>query len=177
MKGLDGMRKIMVPLLALSLALNFGSSAAAGSVTDIGDGHRQEIIVSAEYKESAETDIIYNADISWSGIDSFVYTASGKEWQPGTHSYIETEEGTWSGEAVFSVVNHSNAGMQVDFSFDSDLVTGSLTVESGTLDAAAENSSQEAADSVVAVLTITSGRITENTDALGFITITLSAAE
>lgn len=170
------MRKLMAVVFALMLIFHTGAITFADSILAEGDLQQIHVPISATYKANEEVKPVFSADIVWGGIDSFVFNDSPKTWQPGFHSYTESSPGAWSGEAIFFVANHSNFDLKVDFSFHSSLVAGELTVQTDILHAAVEGTAQDAADSVETLLTITSGKILENTASVGTLTVTLGAA-
>lgn len=101
------------------------------------------IPVNGEFAGDEEQEQVICVDIEWGSMD-FVYTPY-EEWNPVTHTYepVEGNEGTWAlaegKNNGVRVVNHSNADVDVSFSFydSQDLgITGAFTPDpEGTEDA------------------------------------------
>lgn len=182
-------KKVLAVVLALvmALALSVTAFAAAGE----NNGKKPEdaptkIDVTGAYSGEGTPADVYSVDISWGSMEFTYKTTGDKTWNPETHEYNVTEGDGWvveDGADVVTVVNHSNAAVQVAFSFEKDNepykgpYTGSMTNESETLDPAVENTDPDTAPSTTSKLQLT-GKLnavqTESTK-LGQITVSLSA--
>ncbi|MCL2487959.1 MAG: hypothetical protein FWE80_04680, partial [Oscillospiraceae bacterium] len=119
----------------------------------------KDIDVTAKYEGAITTPMVYSVDLSWGAME-FTYNASGtKDWQPGSHSYIENlTTSSWSASGnTITVTNHSNAAVDADFAYSSEsgyaAVTGSFNRDSFTLPTA-EGTAFSAAPNNSATLTL-----------------------
>lgn len=136
--------------------------------------------VKAKYVAGEESDIVYSVDVEWGAME-FTYTAASEgTWDPDTHTYKDIVDAKWTenGNTV-KVTNHSNAPVDVDFSYSKatgfEDLTGLLSVTSDTLDAGVEND-YDNADSVTSALTL-SGDLASTATTLtkvGTVTVTLT---
>ena len=116
-------------LLAVSAALLVsGTMASAQTIDSVPNSH--SIPVQARYQCLAPSATVYSVDVEWEELQ-FTYTHTGtKTWNPQTHQYHLEASGQWSSKGnQFTVTNHSNASVQVNFDFDSqdNHVTGSFS--------------------------------------------------
>lgn len=116
-------------LLAVSAALLVsGTLASAQTIDSVPNSH--SIPVQARYQCLAPSATVYSVDVEWEELQ-FTYTHTGtKTWNPQTHQYHLEASGQWSSKGnQFTVTNHSNASVQVNFDFDSqdNHVTGSFS--------------------------------------------------
>lgn len=131
------MKKAISMILALVLVLSMSITAFAAEVPD---GGTQSI--TATYSE-VESTIVYKVDISWGGM-VFNYN-SGMEnvWNPDTLKFetVQKDEASWApaaqGGDTVTVINHSNAGVDIDITYtkaengvDGTLENGSFTLGS-----------------------------------------------
>ena len=160
--------------------------SATATVYAAGNSGNSTINVAGEYF-SASTGEVVSVDVGWEEM-SFKYTEGGKQWDPGTHSYIGGENGGWSdNKPGITMTNHSNVDVVAELSFTpSTSVTGTFYSKSGDtytalsadeqgaiLSAAAEGSEQSAADAKTFYFGISGGAITKNAT-LGTITVSIS---
>lgn len=160
--------------------------------------YQKDVTVYGTYEGEEDAASVICVDIEWGSMD-FVYTPV-EEWNPVTHTYepVEGIEGTWAlaegKNNGVRVVNHSNADVDVSFSFNDsqdlgitgvfttdsegtgDVVTG-FTLLSADLEFAAGN--YEAADNNAVFLQIIGGAIpADMTDqrVIGHITVTVAVS-
>lgn len=180
-------KKVLAVVLALVMALALSVTAFAGE----NNGTKPEngptkIDVTGAYSGEGTPIDVYSVDISWGSMEFTYKTTGEKTWNPETHEYNVNEGDGWvfeDGADVVTVVNHSNAAVKVDFSFEKDNepykgpYTGTMSNESETLDPAVENTALETAPSTTSKLQL-NGKLnavqTESTK-LGQITVSLSA--
>ena len=154
------------------------------SYTDMNGGKTQTITPSGDVG-SVDTSVeVVSVDLSWQAME-FTYTPSSKgTWNPNTHSYDGGTEASWSSTSnQITVTNHSNVGITTSFAFQSEealSLRGEFRNESNqtvtTVDLeSAENPNGGAGNAVTKTVTfhITSGSISEKTDSLGTITVTI----
>lgn len=185
------MKSTKVLMVSAVLALTVGCAgtafAASGSSTLSTSDGKQDVPVTGKYMGD-EPGTVYSVDVVWDDM-TFTYTTTGtSEWQPDTHTYtINGGAGTWAAagggtSAGITATNHSNAGVNVAFSFakNADTVgnfTGLLDTPSKQLAAGVENK-PEAAESVTSELSFTGTLGAENITAtdgnLGTLTVQLS---
>ena len=176
----------MKRLLSILLVSVLVFSATATVYAAENSGGSSTINVAGEYF-SASTGEVVSVDVGWEEM-SFKYTEGGKQWDPGTHSYIGGENGGWSdNKPGITMTNHSNVDVVAELSFaPAASVTGTFYSKSGDtytalsadeqgaiLSAAAEGSEQSAADAKTFYFGISGGAITKNAT-LGTITVSIS---
>lgn len=180
-------KKVLAVVLALVMALALSVTAFAGE----NNGKKPEdaptkIDVTGAYSGEGTPADVYSVDISWGSMEFTYKTTGEKTWNPENHQYNLTEGDGWEcadGADVVTVVNHSNAPVTVDFSFEKEAepykgpYTGTMSNESETLDPAVENTDPDTAPSTTSTLQL-SGKLnavqTVSTK-LGQITVSLSA--
>ena len=182
-------KKVLAVVLALVMALALSVTAFATAGENKGrklEDAPTKIDVTGAYSGEGTPIDVYSVDISWGSMEFTYQTTGDKTWDPTKHEYNFTEGDGWvfeDGADVVTVVNHSNAAVKVDFSFEKDNepykgpYTGTMSNESETLDPAVENTALETAPSTTSKLQLT-GKLnavqTESTK-LGQITVSLSA--
>lgn len=182
-------KKVLAVVLALVMALALSVTAFAAAGENKGtkpENTPTKIDVTGAYSGEGTPADVYSVDISWGSMEFTYKTTGDKIWDPTTHKYNVDESDGWvveDGADVVTVVNHSNAAVKVDFSFEKDNesykgpYTGSMTNPTTTLDPAVENTDLETAPSTTSKLQLT-GKLnavqTESTK-LGQITVSLSA--
>lgn len=173
------MKKVLVGLMALVMALSMSVTAFAdNSATGMGTGSKT-IDVTATYKP-ATTETVYNVDIKWDAM-SFTYTESGsKTWNANTHTYSDSNvSGAWDKtEAKITVTNHSDVPVNVAITYASatdsgikgTITNGTATLRAGTV------GKPENADKLTAVFKIsgTPNDTVTTATKIGTITIKLS---
>lgn len=173
----------LVMVMALTLGLSTAVFAEAGNNTHTAMDN-ETIGVNGQYS-GAEDDTVYSVKIEW-GEMKFTYQTTGeKTWDPATHTYNVSDEDKWvaSGNEV-KVTNHSNAAVNVAFSFAKNTetykgeYTGKMSVDAQLLASGVENKPEEAAN-VTSALTLegTLNHVERELVKLGEITVALTAAE
>lgn len=169
------MKKLTSLALALALTASLGLSAQADSAKPA----PQSTAVKAQYVDTSTTATVYSVDVSWGAME-FTFTKSGdKTWNADTHTYTDNTRTAWTATGnTVTVTNHSNADVDVAFSFTAQeayrAVTGSFSTASKTLKAGAEGKPNEA-DKVISTLTLR-GDLPETVKSLttiGTVTVTI----
>ncbi len=112
------MKKVITVLLSLTLLCTGITVFAENKETVTTSEGSANFDVNATYGETVATK--YSVDITWGSME-FTYNVSGKEWDPVSHTY-NNPQGTWSPSTAtnsnkITVTNHSNAEVNVSFSF------------------------------------------------------------
>ncbi len=173
----------------------------SGKITSTEENYNNyKIPVTATYTQGASADTTYYVEITW-GSMVFTYKEPDKEWDPVTHKEKDaTGSGGWTcteGADEVTVKNHSNVNVKVQFNFKS--VVNHYTAGSGdgftiiktlnnedesisednsiVLDSAVDKNEDEPATVVVALKL--SGELISDPrlDAIGHITVTVSAVQ
>ena len=116
------MKRILATTLAIMLMATSSVSALAVDLTDspaTNNGAGDYAIgVNGTYAAGTPAQDVISVDIAW-GSMNFTYTdGSAGTWNPETHAYEGATQGTWSTDkAGITVTNHSNVGIDADFSF------------------------------------------------------------
>lgn len=169
-------KKVLFTLMAAMLVTAAVPVFAAENTTGKGE---QSIEVQGKYQDRTTSDTVYSVDISWEQME-FTYAESGtKTWNPKDHTYVDHTTAGWEANGnKISVINHSNADVNVAFDFsavkDFAGVEGTFDVTSRTLKAGVLNE-YENADRVDSVLSLTGSlekNVTEFTK-VGEVTITI----
>lgn len=172
------MKKFLSVIAALSVmsALTIGVSAADSTISQ----GEQSIDVQAKFNDGVTTETVYSVDVSWGAME-FTYSESGSmTWNPDDHTYTDTTVANWTAEGnTVTVINHSNADVDVSFEFGAlseyENVTGSFDVSSKTLKAGVVNE-YDSADKVTSTLTL-SGEMEKSAKEftkVGTVTITIA---
>lgn len=178
------MRKLFTSFLALALASSISAAAFAtttNSDTNTGSGSTN-INVSGVYKP-ASTPII-SVDITWDNME-FTYLNEGS-WNPTTHSSTGKATWSWNGATEeqnapkITLTNHSNTDVKVSFDFSSDVegLVGSFNrvdPNNSLYIPTASNRKPENAPDDFTYFSITDGKISQDYDTLGTITVTVSS--
>ena len=107
---------------ALICVMTIPAFAEAGGTSFDSQTKTTSFDVTGTYEPGGSAATVYSVDISWGSMD-FKYTdASEGTWDPKSHSYSGGSGGKWScdeGANVITVKNHSNAGVAVNFTYQS----------------------------------------------------------
>ena len=187
------MKKLFTMLITLGLIINFGNyiyadnsimESTPGS-SEVGTSlpENQQLGVFGAYA-GATPATRYSLELKWDEL-YFRYEVNGeKEWDPNTHTYTISNEERWNpSSSKVTVTNHSNADVNVSFSFAKNEsitgnYTGNMSVSSKRLAAGVENKVDEA-DSIDSSLTLSGALGVEqyNPEIIGTITVSLSPVE
>ena len=174
------MKKILSLIMALVLVMSLSVTAfaAEGSDDDNKAGDTATITVSGKYSSGDSAAEVVSVDIAWGAME-FTYKAAGEYWDAASHTTKTNDNATWSANGnTITVKNHSNVGVTASFEFSPATgtnVTGQFSVNSVSLDRAAEGSALDSQQTSV-TFTITGGSISADTDNLGTITVTIAKA-
>lgn len=176
-------KKVFAAILALALAMGFGTTAFAEENTHTTIPGTETIGVKGSYEGTGNLTDRYSVKIEW-GEMTFTYNTTGdRTWDPETHTYSVTDTDGWNAAGnTVTVTNHSNLRVDVAFSFTKADVngtyTGTMSVTSQQLAAGVENKPDEA-DSVQSTLTLdgTLNALQTTSTKLGDITVSLTAVE
>ena len=148
------------------------------------------INVSGTVGNAEPVEEVISVNISWGAME-FIYTPTGTgTWDPNTHTYGDGAEAGWTpgdGSNSITVTNHSNVDITAEFDFDAAIeqIEGQFRDENGgaitdiSLDSADQQLDQSGAGvptTQTVTFHITEGDISEATDSLGTITVTISKA-
>lgn len=188
-------KTIAIILAALMLTtLSLPAFAATDLSTNPAKGNPAgdySINVAGKFTASGAADTVISADIKWNNM-SFTYTAgSTGTWNPDTHAYDNSTNGSWStGKADITVTNHSNSAIDATVAFTSAVegVVGTFYKdENGAAASTAATEADKTLKLATAVGTmhdnapeqkiwfgIGGAAITQDTDSLGSLTITIA---
>lgn len=116
------MKKLFATTLAIMLMATSSVSALAVDLTDSPAANNPAgdyaINVDGTYIAGTAAQDVISVDIAWDTM-SFAYTdGDAGTWNPETHAYTGATQGAWSTDkAGITVTNHSNVGIDADFSF------------------------------------------------------------
>lgn len=148
------MKKITAFILTLTLGTAMNVTVFADTV---GTGDK-DIDVMGRYQDNTNNPTVYSVDVTWGAME-FTYTESGAmTWNPEDHTYSDNTSAVWTANGnTVTVTNHSNADVDVSFSFAAlsafESVSGSFDIPSDKLAAGIEGS-YDTADEVTASLTL-----------------------
>lgn len=179
------MKKLCALFLAVMLIAALTIPVFAEETVDTnGGGANIYVNGVVQYTGSSETQTI-SVDLKWSDMVFYYTEGYSYGWDPETHQYAITEEGSWGSEkGIITVTNHSNTDVTATLSFEAHVptVTGAFTETSGTendnvleLASAVEVAVEDAATASAEFGL--SGSISESADDLGAITVRIEAAE
>lgn len=141
------LRKAMVLLLALILALSVSAGALAASETGLrGEQNKVTVVVKGA---SGAPAVVYHVVIAWDALTfTYDYGQTAQVWDTTNHQY-QTTTGTpgWDKTtANITVTNHSNAAVNYAASFASSGSTPAVTVDGVTATLGTPSGSVETAD-------------------------------
>lgn len=151
---------------ALVATLSTAAFAAAADDADI----KKDIGVNAKYVEDIKTSKTISADVVWGEME-FTYSVNGtKTWNAKTHEYDIDTKGEWSAKGNdISVTNHSNAAIDVDFTYqpldEYSVVKGTFTNDEFTIPTAEGKAVNDESLTVSTALTL-SGELSSDVTAL-----------
>lgn len=142
------LRKAMVLLLALILALSVSAGALAASGTGLrGEQNNVTVVVKGV---SGTPAVVYHVVIAWDALTfTYDFGEQSSVWDTTNHQYQTTTTGTagWDKTtANITVTNHSNAAVNYAASFASSGSTPAVTVDGVTATLGTPSGSVETAD-------------------------------
>jgi len=173
------MKKYISLIVALLMIMSM--SVAVFAANDVTNGGTDTAEVKGNYK-GTPVSTVYSVDISWSGLD-FTYNDAYKgEWQPNSHTYINSTEAGWAeSNGKITITNHSNTDITATpvYNASTNYETASMIFNSDALAVnSADNGVNGAAGSAVSgTITVTpNGSLPEGTTnaVIGTITITIN---
>ena len=162
------MKKTISIVMALALVATL-STAAFAAVADDAD-IKKDIGVNAKYVEDIKTSKTISADVVWGEME-FTYSVNGtKTWNAKTHEYDIDTKCEWSAKGNdISVTNHSNAAIDVDFTYqpldEYSVVKGTFTNDEFTIPTAEGKAVNDESLTVSTALTL-SGELSSDVTAL-----------
>lgn len=165
------MKKVFSLVLVLAMAMSFSATAFAVTTDSTAT-----IDISATYKSDIVVDDVISVDISW-GSMGFEYTdSSAGVWNPATHEYESTSEGSWTSEGnEIALANHSNVGVKAVFEYTKAIETVTGTFSKGELTlATAVGTAREEAPSETVSLTLGGTLTAETAGKVGTVTVSIS---
>ena len=135
-------------------------SSETTTITDSDGSASKDVYVSYDGNVSSET--VYSVDVIWTDL-SFTYSEGTTMWDPEKHEYVtspEASNGGWTdSEGEITVINHSNASISIDISFErvsdlTDEVVIDITEPQFTLESAV-NSTFNTAPSKTTTIKVT----------------------
>lgn len=202
-KSFTAIKHTTASFLAFALAASTSIAAFATSTNDGSNPTNIPIIGSYNADTTPynadTTPYVVSVDIKWESME-FTYSDGNKgTWDPTTHTYTGSTQGSWSwnnqtetqNAPAITVINHSNTGVNVAFSFNSsveglagsfrkydeaannfiDLPNNTLTLVS------AEGTSFENAPQEKTYFSVDGAGITTTNTELGNITVTVTTGE
>ena len=131
------MKKLCTLFLAIMMIATLALPVFAEESVDANGGSANVNVNGVvQYTGSSETQTI-SVDLKWSDMVFYYTEGHSYGWDPETHQYAITEEGSWGSEkGIITVTNHSNTEVNATLSFESgvDTVSGAFTEGSGTMD-------------------------------------------
>lgn len=163
-------------VLTVSTAFLISSMAVSAQTLDT-IPNSVSVPVQANYQCLQPSETVYSVDVQWEEM-KFTYTHTGnKTWNPETHQYELEMDGFWSTEGSgFTVTNHSNADVNVDFDFTSqiDTISGSFSQPALSLPTAENRPVQDPELTGVSALTLSGFYLgTESFSEIGSVTVTI----
>jgi hypothetical protein len=179
-------KKLISGAMALVLLASLPMTSLAADNATLGENGSQNIDVHGTY-DKGTTKTVYSVEVSWGSMEFTYSEGSLGTWQPGDHTYSGAAGASWSCEAdanKVTVVNHSNAAVTAQLSFDPqgsgvtgdffDATTGGAVISGSqlVLPSAVDKPLNDATLSASAWLRITSGAISSN-GTIGTVTVQL----
>ena len=162
------MKKTISIIMALALAATLSTVVFAAEADD--GNLKKNISVKAKYVEDIKASKTIQADVIWGKME-FTYSVNGtKTWNAKTHEYDIDTKGEWSAKGNdISVTNHSNAAIDVDFTYqpldEYSVVKGTFTNDEFTIPTAEGKAVNDESLTVSTALTL-SGELSSDVTAL-----------
>ena len=140
-------------------------------------GGSASVNITVNYLGTSNLNTVYSVDVIWDDI-SFTYDAGSMQWDPEAHDYVSEErEAGWSdASGKITVINHSNADVNIDVTFDkSNIVNGnadlSIATPSFTLNSAVGTAVADAPKNSTEIYVV---GVPERNGPIGKLTVTVS---
>lgn len=175
------MKKTISIIMALALAAILSTAAFAAEADD--GNIKKNIRVKAKYVEDIKASKTIRADVVWGEME-FTYSVNGtKTWNAKTHEYDIDTKCEWSAKGNdISVTNHSNAAIDVDFTYqpldEYSVVKGEFTYDEVTIPTAENKAVDDEILTISTDLTLSGGLSSDVTDLtkVGNVAVTIAEA-
>ena len=175
------MKKTISIIMALALAAILSTAAFAAEADD--GNIKKNIRVKAKYVEDIKASKTIHADVVWGEME-FTYSVNGtKTWNAKTHEYDIDTKCEWSAKGNdISVTNHSNAAIDVDFTYqpldEYSVVKGEFTYDEVTIPTAENKAVDDEILTISTDLTLSGGLSSDVTDLtkVGNVAVTIAEA-
>lgn len=175
------MKKTISIIMALALAAILSTAAFAAEADD--GNIKKNIRVKAKYVEDIKASKTIQADVVWGEME-FTYSVNGtKTWNAKTHEYNIDTKCEWSAKGNdISVTNHSNAAIDVDFTYqpldEYSVVKGEFTYDEVTIPTAENKAVDDEILTISTDLTLSGGLSSDVTDLtkVGNVAVTIAEA-
>lgn len=175
------MKKTISIIMALALAAILSTAAFAAEADD--GNIKKNIRVKAKYVEDIKASKTIQADVVWGEME-FTYSVNGtKTWNAKTHEYDIDTKCEWSANGNdISVTNHSNAAIDVDFTYqpldEYSVVKGEFTYDEVTIPTAENKAVDDEILTISTDLTLSGGLSSDVTDLtkVGNVAVTIAEA-
>ena len=175
------MKKTISIIMALALAAILSTAAFAAEADD--GNIKKNIRVKAKYVEDIKASKTIQADVVWGEME-FTYSVNGtKTWNAKTHEYDIDTKCEWSAKGNdISVTNHSNAAIDVDFTYqpldEYSVVKGEFTYDEVTIPPAENKAVDDEILTISTDLTLSGGLSSDVTDLtkVGNVAVTIAEA-
>ena len=175
------MKKTISIIMALALAAILSTAAFAAEADD--GNIKKNIRVKAKYVEDIKASKTIQADVVWGEME-FTYSVNGtKTWNAKTHEYDIDTKCEWSAKGNdISVTNHSNAAIDVDFTYqpldEYSVVKGEFTYDEVTIPTAENKAVDYEILTISTDLTLSGGLSSDVTDLtkVGNVAVTIAEA-
>ena len=175
------MKKTISIIMALALAAILSTAAFAAEADD--GNIKKNIRVKAKYVEDIKASKTIQADVVWGEME-FTYSVIGtKTWNAKTHEYDIDTKCEWSAKGNdISVTNHSNAAIDVDFTYqpldEYSVVKGEFTYDEVTIPTAENKAVDDEILTISTDLTLSGGLSSDVTDLtkVGNVAVTIAEA-
>lgn len=175
------MKKTISIIMALALAAILSTAAFAAEADD--GNIKKNIRVKAKYVEDIKASKTIQADVVCGEME-FTYSVNGtKTWNAKTHEYDIDTKCEWSAKGNdISVTNHSNAAIDVDFTYqpldEYSVVKGEFTYDEVTIPTAENKAVDDEILTISTDLTLSGGLSSDVTDLtkVGNVAVTIAEA-
>lgn len=168
---------------ALALSMTMMTAVCAEPVDNENITGATSAEVKGTYTSAEEPEKVYSVDLSWAGMTFTYQEASKGTWDPKEHKYTNAGTAEWSGQGTITVVNHSNAAIEVvpTYTPETAYQTADMRFSAAKLQvASADNAEGENGNGTSKSGTITvtpTGSLPAGTNNVKIGTITLSITE